>query len=217
MRFFQRFFKGFTLALLALTMTSMAQAAGPGYVTLSDPQPTESGKKVEVTEFFWYNCSHCNAFDPVLHEWVKKQGDAISFKRVPVSFRPDFIPQQKMYYALEAMGQLESMHSKIFDAIHKNRQKIDTDAAILDFVSKNGVDKVKFQDAYNSFSVQAKVSRAAKLQAAYKVDGVPLVAIDGRYLTSPGKAMDALGNVSEHELMLGTMKIMDTLVAKSKK
>jgi thiol:disulfide interchange protein DsbA len=154
----------------------------------------------------------------VLTEWVKKQGDAISFKRVPVFFRDTFLPQQKTYYALEALGKADQMHVKLFDAIHKERQKLDAQDALTDFVVKNGVDKAKFIDALNSFSVQAKVNRATKLQAAYKVDGVPVVAIDGRYVTSPSKVAETMSsNSTEAEMMAATAKLMDSLVAKSKK
>ena len=191
---------------------------GRDYTVVANPQPTESAEKIEVLEFFWYGCPHCHTLDPVLTEWVKKQGDAITFKRVPVFFRDSFLPQQKTYYALEALGKAEHIHVKLFDAIHKGRQRLDSQDSLTDFVVKNGVDKAKFLDALNSFSVQAKVSRAAKLQTNYKVDGVPVVAIDGRYTTSPSKVAEAInGNVSEAELLQTTMKVLDGLVLKAKK
>ncbi len=218
MKLMQKIFSVFGIALLAMSLAQAANAKGVGYTTLSEAQPTDSGKKVEVTEFFWYGCPHCHTFDPVLTEWVKKQGDAISFKRVPVFFRDSFLPQQKTYYALEALGKTEQLHGKLFDAIHKERQKLDSQDALTDFVVKNGVDKAKFLDALNSFSVQSKVNRASKLQSAYKVDGVPVVAIDGRYVTSPSKVAETMNsNASEAELLQATTKLMDSLVAKSKK
>lgn len=220
MRFLQKFIGACSFALLSLTAISLAHAAdtkAAGYVTLSEPQNTESGKKVEVTEFFWYNCPHCYAFDPTLSDWVKKQGDKIAFKRVPVAFRDSFVPQQKAYYALEALGKADELHSKIFNAIHKERQKLDTEAQLADFVAKNGVDKAKFLDAYNSFSVQAKITKATKMQASYRIDGVPNVAVDGRYMTSPSTVAVTVRDANEAELMQATVKMMDSLVAKVKK
>lgn len=218
MKLMQKFFSVLGITLLAMGLAQAVDMKGPGFTTLTDAQPTDSGKKVEVTEFFWYGCPHCHTLDPVLTEWVKKQGDAITFKRVPVFFRDSFLPQQKTYYALEALGKAEHIHVKLFDAIHKGRQRLDSQDSLTDFVVKNGVDKAKFLDALNSFSVQAKVSRAAKLQANYKVDGVPVVAIDGRYTTSPSKVAEAInGNVSEAELLQTTMKVLDGLVLKAKK
>jgi thiol:disulfide interchange protein DsbA len=202
-------------------MTAGASPANPvngvDYRTLDKPQQTDSGKKVEVTEFFWYACPHCYAFEPALEDWVRKQGNNIVFKRVPIAFRESFIPQQRLYYTLEAMGKTEELHKKVFDAIHVQHQSLDTDAAIADFIEKQGIDKKKFLDLYNSFSVQTKVRRAAQLQEAYKVDGVPLVAIDGRYLTSPSIAGASLGRQPESALQSATLQVMDWLVARAGK
>lgn len=217
MRFIQRFFSAISIALLAVSLAHATNMKGPGYSTLPEPQPTDSGKKVEVLEFFMYSCPHCFSLEPTLAAWVKKQGDAIVFKRVPIAFRDNLIPHQKLYYALEVLGKTEQLHNKVFDAIHKERQRLDSDAAIGEFVAKNGLDKAKFMDAYNSFSVQTKVSRATKMMSSYRIDGVPMLIIDGRYVTSPAKLGEVLGNVSENELVAATTKVMDELVAKSKK
>jgi thiol:disulfide interchange protein DsbA len=150
-------------------------------------------------------------------EWVKKQGDRIVFKRVPVAFRESFIPQQKLYYALEAMGEVGRLHSKVFSAIHTDRQALNTDATITDFVVKNGLDKKKFLDVYNSFGVQTKARRAAQLQGDYKIDGVPTVAIGGKYLTSPSIVGAAMGNQPEPVLHAAALQVMTHLVAKVEK
>lgn len=201
-----------------LALGPAAFAADTGYEVLTDPQPTESGKKVEVIEFFAYGCPHCFGFDPVLAAWVKKQGDHIVFKRIPVNFRPEWVLHQRMYYALEAMGKNEEMHAKIFNAMHGEHKQINTEDAIISFVASQGIDKQKFTDAFGSFSVQAKVKRVAQLQTNYKIEQVPLVIIDGRYITSPFKAGSLVGHEkSEPELQQAAVKIMDDLVAKSKK
>lgn len=217
MRIFSRLLAAAGLGLVALSVAASPASPKNGldYRTLEQAQQTDSGSKVEVTEFFWYSCPHCNAFEPELEAWVKKQGDRIVFKRVPVAFRESFIPQQKLYYALEALGKLDELHAKVFHAIHAERQSLDTDAAIADFVAKQGVDRKKFLDAYNSFSVQSKVRQAAQLLAAYKVDGVPLVAVEGRYLTSPSIVGESIGNKPEPVLQASTLQVMDFLVAKS--
>jgi thiol:disulfide interchange protein DsbA len=217
MRFFQR-----VLATVALGLAAAAAGASPAspvagaeYRVLDQPQQTDSGNKVEVTEFFWYACPHCYAFEPDLAKWVAAQGDKIVFKRIPVVFRETFIPQQKMYYALEAMGKLGEMHKKVFDAIHVDRKRLDTDSAILEFVESHGIDKTKFLDAYNSFAVQTKVSRVPKLQQTYRIDSVPMVAIDGRFVTAPsivGETKDLRGK-SERELHAATLEVMTALVA----
>lgn len=219
MRLFQNLLAVASLSLFTAIAGASPSAPvnGTDYRTLEKPQQTDSGKKVEVTEFFWYSCPHCNALEPALEAWVKKQGDKIVFKRVPVMFRDSFIPQQKLYFTLEAMGLVDSMHAKVFRAIHTERQQLDTDKQIADFIGKQGIDARKFSDVYNSFSVQTKVQRAAQLQSVYQIDGVPAIAIDGRYLTSPAIVGASLGNRPESILFDATFQVMDFLVAKSAK
>ncbi|HXC39679.1 MAG TPA: thiol:disulfide interchange protein DsbA/DsbL, partial [Burkholderiales bacterium] len=109
--------------------------------------------KVEVIEFFWYSCPHCNAFEPKLDAWVKKLPPDVVLKRVPVAFRDDFVPQQRLYYTLEAMGKVDELHAKVFRAIHTERQAINREDLIVEWVGKQGLDQAKFKELYNSFSV----------------------------------------------------------------
>jgi protein dithiol oxidoreductase (disulfide-forming) len=139
--------------------------------------------KIELIEFFWYSCPHCYAFEPRLVEWIKKAPQDVVVRRVPVAFRDDFVPQQRLFYTLEAMGKLEELHPKVFDAIHRQKQPTDREEAILKFAETNGLDRAKFQEIYNSFAIQAKARRATQLQNAYQVEGVPALGIAGRYYT----------------------------------
>ena len=210
-----------TLAAISLSLIAAVSIASPAspengkdYRTLDKAQQTEASKKIEVIEFFSYACPHCSAFEPALAEWVKKQGDNIEFKRVPVGFRPQWVPLQHLYYALEAMGKAEELNRKIFHAIHVERKILDNEAAVADLVAKLGIDKKKFLDTYNSFSVKSKVTRTASLLEAYKVDGVPMIAIDGRYETAPSIVSASIGNQPEHVLGAATLQVMDALIAK---
>jgi thiol:disulfide interchange protein DsbA len=219
MRFLQS-----VMAALSFSLIAVGAGAAPAnpqngvdYRTLDKPQQTEAGKKVEVLEFFWYGCPHCNSLEPVLVDWVKKQGDKIAFKRVPVAFADRMVPHQKLYYALETMGRVEDLHPKVFQAMHVQRQPLDTEAAIADFMVKQGVDKQKFLDVYNSFGVQSKAKRASQLQQAYQVEGVPLLAVDGRFLTSPSIVSASVGSRAEPVLHAATFQVLDWLVARSAK
>ncbi|MDY7545992.1 thiol:disulfide interchange protein DsbA/DsbL [Glaciimonas sp. CA11.2] len=221
MRFLQRAFAivGLSLTLGFVAASASASPANPvagtDYKLLDTAQATDSGKKIEVTEFFWYSCPHCFALEPELEKWVAKQGDKIDFKRVPISFDPRFLPQQKLYYTLEVMGQVPAMHKKVFDAIHVQHQRLDTDATILDFAVKQGLNKAKFTEVYNSFGVQSKAMRATQLQNAYKIDGVPMIAIDGRFLTAPSIVGTSMGNAPEPVLFAATLQVVDSLIAKA--
>jgi thiol:disulfide interchange protein DsbA len=156
--------------------------------------------KIEVVEFFWYNCPHCNAFEPAFEAWSKKVPKDIAVRRVPVAFRDDFAPQQRLFYALEAMSQVDKLHAKVFAAVHVEKKDLTKGDAIADWVAKQGVDKAKFLEQYNSFSVATKASRATQLQNAYKIDGVPALGVAGRYWTDGvmAKSMERALQVVEH-------------------
>jgi len=210
------------IALVVFGLMSLQVVASPAepvegveYTRLQQIQPTDSAKKVEVLEFFWYNCPHCFVFEPALAEWVKKRGDTIVFRRVPVGFRESFIPQQKLYYTLEALNRFD-VHRAVFDAVHVGRQKLDKEEQIIEFIEKQGIDKKKFIDTFNSFSIQSKVNRVRQLMEAYRIDGVPTVVIDGQYITSPSIVGSVVRGQSEQALNAATLQVMDALLAKKK-
>jgi len=211
----------FTLALCALAATASASPAEPKngveYLTLPDVQNTDSGKKIEVTEFFAYYCPHCHSYEPALSAWVKKQGDKINFKRVHVAHHPAVLPQQRLYYTLEAMGLTEQYHNKVFAAIHEQNLRFASDEEVFNWVASAGIDRVKFIEAYRSFGMGAKVKQAMAMMSAYQLKQWPTIAIDGRYLTSPyqaGQGSDK--NATETQQQQWSLQVMDHLVAKAK-
>jgi protein dithiol oxidoreductase (disulfide-forming) len=171
-------------ALMAQQALPKKPEAGTDYYVLDKRASVEApAGKIEVVEFFWYNCPHCNAFEPTLEAWVKNVAKDVSVRRVPVGFRDDFVPQQRLFYALEAMGLLEKLHVKVFTAIHGEKLQLNKSDVIADWLTKQGVDKAKFLEQYNSFSVSTKATKATQLQNSYKVEGVPALGIAGRYYT----------------------------------
>jgi len=177
---------GLALAWSAGARAQNAPVEGQQYVRLSTPAAVSlpAGKKVEVLEFFWYECPHCNAFDPTLEAWVKKLPDDVFFRRVPVGFTARHQATQKLFYALEDMGKLDALHKKIFSAIHVQNQHMTSEADMVAFVSANGVDGAKFSEMFRSFQVATQATKARQLTDAYKIDGVPALGINGRFYTS---------------------------------
>jgi thiol:disulfide interchange protein DsbA len=212
------------LALAALSFAALGAAASPAdpkpggeYIVLNNPQPTDSGKKVEVTEFFAYYCPHCYALEPKLAEWVKKQGDNIVFKRVHVSRGPEVLPQQKLFFTLEALGLVEQYHNKVFNAMHVERNRLNRDEMVLEWAAQNGIDKNKFVDTYRGFGIAGKVRRADAMMEAYQIDSWPMIAIDGKYLTSPYVAnKDSVVPLTEGQQQANALQVMDFLVSKAK-
>jgi len=176
--------------LIALQAPAMALAqfkkpiAGTDYQVLDARAPVEApAGKIEVVEFFWYNCPHCNAFEPTLTDWVKKLPKDVAFRRTPVAFNDSFVPQQKLFYTLEAMGLLDKLHGKVFAAIHVEKLNLSKGEAIVEWVGKNGADQAKFLKEYNSFGVVTKAQKGSQLQSAYKVEGVPAMGVAGQFYT----------------------------------
>jgi protein dithiol oxidoreductase (disulfide-forming) len=161
-----------------------APQAGKDYLVINPPQPTETGKKIEVLEVFSYACPHCYALEPKLTAWVRQLPGDVAFRRMPAVFRESWAPLAKAYYALEAMGELERVHEKIFRAIHEDNIALSNQDALFDWAEKQGIDRKKFVDTYSSFGVQSKVQRAIAKAREYGVSGVPSLIVDGKFLTS---------------------------------
>lgn len=199
-------------ALTLGTSTSWAQAAAPkegkDYIKLAKPaQVSAPAGKIEVVEFFWYNCPHCNDFEPQFAAWKNAVPADVVVHRVPVAFNASFVPQQKLYYALEGMNLVNTMHAKVFHAIHVERAKLSKDDQIFDWMAKQGVDMAKFKEMFNSFSVANQVRKATQLQQEYDLEGVPALGVAGRYYTDGTKA----GN------MVNVLRVVDQLIVASRK
>ena len=171
-----------TLLGAASAWAQQAFRSGKDYITLDRPVATESGTgKIEVLEFFWYSCPHCNQFEPAFEQWVKNAPKDVVVRRVPVAFRDDFVPQQRLYYTLEAMNLVEKMHIRVFTAIHGEKLMLNSDASVLAWAEKQGIDKAKFAETYKSFGVATKAKRAVQLQNDFKIEGVPSLGVAGRF------------------------------------
>ncbi len=183
---------------------AMAQAkapeAGTDYLVVDKRAAVEApAGKIEIVEFFWYSCPHCSAFEPTFDAWSKRVPKDVAVRRVPIAFRDDFAPQQRLFYALEAMGLVDKLHAKVFAAIHVEKQNLTKGDAIADWVAKQGVDKTKFLEQFNSFSISTKTTRGTQLQNAYKVEGVPALGVAGRFYTDAtlAKSMERALQVAE--------------------
>lgn len=183
-----------------------APVEGTDFKRVAQPVAVPEGK-VDVVEFFGYWCPHCNAFEPALEAWVKKLPPQAQFRRMPVVFNAAHEPLQKLYFAIESLGLVDSLHRKVFAAIHVQRARLNTDSEILDWAKANGVDAAKLGDAMKSFSVDNKMKQARKLAESFRIEGVPTLGIQGRYMTSP-----SIAGTAERALA-----VADQLIAQSRK
>lgn len=190
MTFSKRTFIAISLMLFSGLISAQSPKIEEGfdYRILPVAQPVDTKGKVEVIEFFWYGCPHCYDFEPELSAWVKRQPKDVVFKRVPVAFRDDLLPHSQLYYALESMGKGDALNEKVMYAMHKENKRLLTETDIADWVASQGVDRNTFLATYRSFAVVSKARAAKQLAEAYRIDGVPTIVMQGRYVTSPSIA-----------------------------
>lgn len=194
------------MAIGLLGRPVLAQGSG-GFELVSPPQPTEAKGKVEVIEFFHYGCPHCRAFDPLLELWLKKLPADVYFHRVPVTWgNPQLTGLARLHLTLAATGDLARLHGQIFEVVQTDKQPLHTEAGAQEWAVKKGVDGKKFLDAYRSFGVQVGLQRIEKLGRDYKIQGVPTLAVDGKYFTSGSIA-------GTHE---NALKIADQLIVRAR-
>ena len=171
-----------------LALPAHAQS-GTGYNTLKERAPVDApAGKIEVVEFFSYGCSHCKNFEPIFTAWKKAAPADVVVRREHVGFQSSFEPLQRIYYALEAMGKVDAVHGKVFDALQVERKRLDKPEVLFPWIAEQGVDRAKFEEAYKSFGVAGKLRRAVQLQEAYGVEGTPALGIAGRYYTDGSMA-----------------------------
>jgi thiol:disulfide interchange protein DsbA len=185
----RRHFNGYLLTALgcALGVSTFTPVfanlvEGRDWRLIDPPQPSDTPGKIEVLEFFSYGCPHCRDLNVFINPWSHGLSAEVSFRRVPVSFgRSAWASLAQLYFALESTGDLERLDQSVFDALHKERVKLYTKTALLDWVVSHGVDSKTFSDAFDSFDVQTKRSRGDYLAGRYQIDAVPTITVAGRY------------------------------------
>lgn len=175
------------LALACLAATSHAQGIRARQnieYRLIAPQPVETGDKIEVIDFFWYGCPYCNELQPALEGWIRRKPADVALRRVPAILRDSWAPHARIYYALEQLNEVERLHLKVYESYHVELLHMSKPDVTAEWAVKNGIDRKRWLDAYDSPEVDAKVERAKKLSEAYTVEVTPTLIVDGRYLTS---------------------------------
>ncbi|MFY7967334.1 MAG: thiol:disulfide interchange protein DsbA/DsbL [Polynucleobacter sp.] len=206
-KLFSIFLLIFSANQLVLAQTPIKVEEGFDYRVLPITQPIDAKGKVEVIEFFWYGCPHCYEFEPELKGWIKRQNKDVVFKKVPIAFREELMPHSQLFYALETLGKGDALNDKVMFAMHRENKRLLNENEIADWVAAQGVDRNAFLAAYRSFAVLSKARAANQLGNAYRIDGVPTVAVQGKYITSPSIAGSRAKAVN----------IMDFLVNKVRK
>ncbi len=171
---------------VAFTMPAFAEEYEEGvhYERLSAPQPTSTKGKVEVLEVFWYGCPHCFRFEPYLERWLKRKPENAEFVRLPGVLRSDWEVHGRAFYTAQLLGVFDTVHQALFDALHLQKRKLNSEESLRDFFAEHGVDKIEFTKTFRSFAVETRIRRAKTLVSRYGIKGVPAVIVNGKYLVS---------------------------------
>lgn len=178
------------VALALPPVLVLAQTPGKDYLLIRNPQPTANTAKVEVLEFFWYGCPHCNTLQEPLEAWLRKKPADVDFRRMPAAFDESWLQLARTYYTLDAMNLVDKLHRAVFAAIHEKRV-LDSRALmrdpkpLFDWAASAGIERQKFIDTYNSFAVNGRTQRTREITRKYDISGTPAIVVDGRYLTAP--------------------------------
>ncbi len=199
----------------ALSFGAFAQQISPGrdFRLINPPQPTDSGNQVEVLEFFWYGCPHCNALQPSLRVWLKKKPADVQFRRVPAVFDDSWLPLTFTYYALDAMGLAGKLHYDVFAAIHEQKIRLSDQAVLFDWVAKQGVDRQQFANTYSSFGVKNRGMRSIEMTRQYDIPGTPALTVDGKYLVAPSRFLNPDRSVDYERYF----QVLDQVIAMARK
>ena len=174
-------------AVLALTAVTGAFAQdmveGRNYARIKNPQPVETGKNIEVIEFFSYGCPHCGELEPNLQAWLKTKPADVQLRRIPVVFQPRWESLARAYYTLEAMGEENKLSPEVFSSIHAKGIQLWNDKEFFDWAAGKGLDRKKVEELYGSFTVVGKVNRAKQQAQVYQIQSVPTIVVDGKFVT----------------------------------
>ena len=180
------------IGLGSASFPAQAHDNEPPFERLATPQPTDDRKRIEIIEFFWYGCPHCNQLEPAVEAWKKTLPADVAFRQEHVLWdgRRETRGHARLFATLRAMNVLAQHQQAVFDAVHSKKLKLHDEKTAFDWAAKRGIDRAKFESTYKSFGVESQVGRAKKLTDDYRIDGVPKFIINGKYVTSPHQAGD---------------------------
>jgi thiol:disulfide interchange protein DsbA len=179
---------------------------GVDYV-LIPAQPIAVRDKIEVIEFFYYGCESCNRLEPHLQSWLKTLSPDISFRRIPALRRTAWMPLTRVYFALEQLGEIETMHTEVYRAVHEEGINLGVSSEFFQWVQKRGLDRNKVEEVLDSDSVIAKVQYARDATVAYAIRATPSFVVDGRYLTSPGMLRSSNGLFPTLDILIEKVRL----------
>ena len=179
------------------------QRARPSYeYRLIDPQPVAVLDRIEVVEFFWYGCPYCYQLQAPMESWLRRKPEDVTLRRIPAIFRESWVPHARLYYTLDALGEVPRLHQTVYRAVHEERIALNSADGTGEWAAQNGIEASRWLAAYNSPEVDRKVEDSRRFTRTYQIQGTPSLIVDGRFLTSSGMS----------ETVAGVIPILDDLI-----
>ncbi len=180
---------------------------GTHYVTLEVPVNTRDSSKIEVIEAFWYGCTHCFRFEPLIEDWKANAPADIDFTRFPAMWNGLMKIHAQIYYTAEALDAIDVVHEPVFNAINLEGNRLQNERQIGDLFARHGIDQEEFSRAFNSFGVRTRVNQAESRMQDYRIQSTPNMIVNGKYLIATGP------DVPTQQMMLD---IVDFLIARER-
>ena len=100
------------------------------------------------------------------------------------------------------MGEADRTTDIIFEAMHKQGNRLADQAAVEKLLAQHNVNIDNFRKAMKSFNVDSKVKRATDQFRKYGLRGVPSMAVSGRFVSNEVKNYQELISVTDHMIEL---------------
>ncbi|RPI47375.1 MAG: thiol:disulfide interchange protein DsbA/DsbL [Betaproteobacteria bacterium] len=175
--------------IMAQSAAPVALSAGKNYREIPQ-QPIADASRVEVIDFFFYGCPFCNELRPMLERWRKGLSADVVFRRVPTVRHDSWAPLARTYFTLDALGESERLHEEVYKSYHDEELHMSKPDVMADWASRQGIERQRWLEVYNSQDVSRRVEHARKLTRDYDIQGTPSIVVNGRYLTSSGLTDD---------------------------
>lgn len=192
-------FLGKAFALLVLSIFFISSAQARDYKEGLDYEIRATNKTVdpEIREFFSFFCSHCFAMEKPFSQMAEFFKGKAKFIVNPVGLiGGDVGVESQKAYAVAINLEIEDeLKEELFNRIHVKQDIPEDHDYFAELFESLGVPSEKYEQLYNSFVTQAKVAEYDRHTKEMKIDAVPEIVVNGKYLVKT----DNLESIEDYE------------------
>ena len=189
--------KAFTLLVLSIFFISSAQARDYKEGLDYEIRATNKTVEPEIREFFSFFCSHCFAMEKPFSQMAEFFKGKAKFIVNPVGLiGGDVGVESQKAYAVAINLEIEDeLKEELFNRIHVKQDIPEDHDYFAELFESLGVPSEKYEQIYNSFVTQAKVAEYDRHTKEMKIDAVPEIVVNGKYLVKT----DNLESIEDYE------------------